>query len=453
MKKGLSLILSAVLLTTGMGVGSFIPTLVTETNVSAESNLKEYNGFQYVSNGSEITISGFTSECDIYNLVIPDSIDGLPVTRIKERSFTGINTFKTIDLGRNVTMIEFDAFTYSPNLKQITLPDNLKTFPTYSLTSVFGSDSTPNSGHPCSFEKIIIPKTVKYISEDFLNPIARSGNNSSNALGNLLEYQVDDENPYFSDIDGVLYSKDQTKLIKYPNGKGITKFTVPDTVTQIKEDAFYKVRFTNIEYFDLGKNTMYLDKNSIVDILPWVEEFKLSHDLIDMGDELVNFKFRYKKLFISDSVTSIPNIFYYNASDLEDIVVDEGNNQYFSDSGVLYNKTDLVKCPPKKDIRTYDVKDKTKTIYADAFTETNIDSITIPASVEKIYSTAFYNSTLKRIKGYADTEAEVFAYNNKYEFINLGVVPPETNYNFDVNGDGIVNVVDLMLLINHLLGK
>ena len=57
----------------------------------------------------------------------------------------------------------------------------------------------------------------------------------------LRSVEVDPGNPYFASVDGVLYSRDMTKLILYPNMRG-ERFAVPDSVTVIGENAFYKCK-------------------------------------------------------------------------------------------------------------------------------------------------------------------------------------------------------------------
>ena len=49
---------------------------------------------------------------------------------------------------------------------------------------------------------------------------------------------VDKRNPYYKDIDGVLYSKDGKQLVRYPIGKLDAYFNVPQEVTTIVERAF-----------------------------------------------------------------------------------------------------------------------------------------------------------------------------------------------------------------------
>ncbi|WP_028519781.1 leucine-rich repeat protein [Ruminococcus flavefaciens] len=54
----------------------------------------------------------------------------------------------------------------------------------------------------------------------------------------LLEIDVDENNPCFCSVDGVLYTKDMKKLVAYPAGRDDTSFTVPDGVEEIGERAF-----------------------------------------------------------------------------------------------------------------------------------------------------------------------------------------------------------------------
>lgn len=65
---------------------------------------------------------------------------------------------------------------------------------------------------------------------------------------NLMSINVNDNNPKYKSIDGVLYSKDGTRLIRCPQGKaGILQ--IPDGVTTVSLDAFYEC--SNINGFEL----------------------------------------------------------------------------------------------------------------------------------------------------------------------------------------------------------
>ena len=55
----------------------------------------------------------------------------------------------------------------------------------------------------------------------------------------LTSIVVDNDNQYFTSIDGNLYTKDKTELIQYAIGKTDASFIIPVGVTSIGERAFY----------------------------------------------------------------------------------------------------------------------------------------------------------------------------------------------------------------------
>lgn len=68
--------------------------------------------------------------------------------------------------------------------------------------------------------------------------------------GTLSSIEVDPENQYFSSIDGVLYNKEITKLLKFPAGKA--SFEMPESVTIIGSSAFSYCR--NLTSLSLSAN-------------------------------------------------------------------------------------------------------------------------------------------------------------------------------------------------------
>ena len=82
-----------------------------------------------------------------------------------------------------------------------------------------------------SLSSITIPKNVQYIYGVL-----------SNDCYSMTEILVDPDNPYLSSVDGVLFNKDKTFLYAYPPAKADTAYAVPDTVTEIRFNAFSDVR-------------------------------------------------------------------------------------------------------------------------------------------------------------------------------------------------------------------
>lgn len=55
----------------------------------------------------------------------------------------------------------------------------------------------------------------------------------------LLRVVVDEDNKFFSTIDGVLFSKNKTVLKLYPFGRSEESYTIPDGVKLIDDSAFW----------------------------------------------------------------------------------------------------------------------------------------------------------------------------------------------------------------------
>ena len=66
--------------------------------------------------------------------------------------------------------------------------------------------------------------------------------NISNAFAWLFalpDFACSENNELYSVVDGVLFNKDQTELIRFPCGKNVNSYVIPDSVTSIGDYAFY----------------------------------------------------------------------------------------------------------------------------------------------------------------------------------------------------------------------
>lgn len=171
--------------------------------------------------------------------------------------------------GKIVTAIEKDTFYQHENTISIVLPSHLERI----------------DGHPfyrCySLKRSFIPQNVKSING---NPYFRCS-----ALETIT---VDTKNPYFCDDNGVLFNKDKTTLIAYPEGKTDESYTVPKMVTKIEGDAFgYRTGIKKL--YILSNVTELPDYNMFVypqDIKIYVEAGSVAEEYVkeyDLNFEII----------------------------------------------------------------------------------------------------------------------------------------------------------------------
>ena len=167
-----------------------------------------------VDEDATITITGCNKSAN-GAITIPSKIDGKPVTRIGDGAFEDCTGLTSVTLGNSVTSIGDVAFYDCSGLTSITIPD--------SVTSIGDSAFLECTG----LTSITIPNSVESIGHDaFLG------------CTGLTSINVARGNNYYSGNNGVLFNKKKTELIRYPEGKSQTSYTIPNSVTSIGEMAF-----------------------------------------------------------------------------------------------------------------------------------------------------------------------------------------------------------------------
>lgn len=70
--------------------------------------------------------------------------------------------------------------------------------------------------------------------------VARIGSWAFRGCNSLASVAVDERNPAFSSLDGVLYDQARTRLVLYPPARKATSFAIPAGVAQIDDEAFFR---------------------------------------------------------------------------------------------------------------------------------------------------------------------------------------------------------------------
>lgn len=133
--------------------------------------------------------------------------------------------------------LEYYAFEYCVNLSEITLPSSLQTidewafYYTQQVTEIYIPDSVTSIGSSafrnCSgLTGVVIGSGVSTIGE-----------NAFGSCDDLLGFEVNPLNNNFTEVDGVLFSKDQSTLLRFPAGLS-GSYAVPVGTTAIADNAF-----------------------------------------------------------------------------------------------------------------------------------------------------------------------------------------------------------------------
>jgi hypothetical protein len=140
-------------------------------------------------NDGTLTITRYAGPGGV--LTVPSALNGLPVTGIGEEAFTNCSSLLRVSISNGIRSLGSAAFSGCSGLTNVALPKSVTNLSDF----VFGY---------CT---------------------------------NLVAITVDALNPSFCSVDGVLFDKQQTRLLECPLGK-TGSFTLPGSVTSLGHWAF-----------------------------------------------------------------------------------------------------------------------------------------------------------------------------------------------------------------------
>lgn len=329
-------------------------------------------------------------------IVDPDG--SAAVTGVVDESVTSISVPGTLG-GHTVKRVSTEAFVHCRGLEELTLPKTLEKLALsananaytglWDVYSVQNINVESGCKHFCSEDGILynadktvlvsfpganrntnysVPEGVKEIGMNGLQP-ARSlvslslpstlKTRSENFLGcrSLESFTVSESNPTLKAVDGVLYSKDGTSLISYPDARA---------------EASYSI----------AKGTKVVQTRAI---------------------ELVK---HLEKVTIPSSVTSIGELNFADCDSLKSIEVESGNKSYKSDGGILFDKAmrTLIAYPTGLTSAHYRIPVSVKTLSSWAFSNARTEALSVPSSVKDFENHCLVSYFIKTI--YVETSSQ-----------------------------------------------
>ena len=423
---------------------------------------------------SVTTIGEFAFEaCNLNSIIIPNS-----VTTIGAWAFSTCQSLSSVTLSNNIKKIEVGTFHYCPSLTSITIPDGVTTIGEQafswcmSLTSVTIPNSVTTIGKWAFSECVILPSIV------IPNSVTALGGGAFTNCFNLASITLSD-NITAIEAGTFWYCQSLTSII-IPNGVtkigrtaficciSLTSVNIPESVTTIEEWAFVNCNsLTSITIpcgvMNIGNNA-FIHCSSLTSIaipssvtaigeyafsnctsLPSIEVESTNNSFISENGVLLD-KNRTTLIchpagkiepsyIMPASVTKIVNGAFFGCANLTSIEVENGNNSFVSENGVLFNKdkTTLICYPIGQTATSYIIPNSVTTVGRDAFYGcANLTSVTIPNSVTKIgrcafcYCPALTSITLPKSVNYIEDNA--FGGSENLTLITcLSLIPPATS--------------------------
>ncbi len=142
----------------------------------------------------------------------------------------------------------------------------------------------------------------------------------------ITAYKIDENNEFFCDVDGVIYTKDMKTLLFYPAAKDLTtekdgegndikvsQYTIPDGVEIIRTKAFYKCSaLTRIEI----PSTVKKIEEKAFFRCERLEEIKMPDALEFIGKDAFSYCYGLKEINIPANVKQIDEYAFYNCTNL-----------------------------------------------------------------------------------------------------------------------------------------
>jgi hypothetical protein len=391
--------------------------------------------FTCLINYGAITITGYRGPGGA--VVIPDSIDSLPVTGIGDYVFYNSTSLTDVTIGKNLTTIGMRVFEGCTSLTAITVdPENthfssvagvlLSTGPTALVLypcAKAGDYIIPDgvisikyrAFYNCTrLTSVVIPNSVARIEDDAFyyctgltsvtigDGVTSIGDNAFSECVRLARVTLG--NSVTSIGWGAFVQCMPLTTITIPDSvtnigayafcqcNSLTNVTIPNGVTSIEDDTFYYCN--SLSNITIGNSVTRIG-SAAFESCSSMASVTIPNSVTDIADNAFEGCTSLASVTLGNSVNSIGAYAFGYCPRLSVIAVDALNSTYSSSDGVLFNKsqTTLIQCPGGK-TGSYNVPSTVTGIANHAFEDcTSLTSVVIRNSVTNLGDYAFHTCT------------------------------------------------------------
>ena len=347
-----------------------IPASVTEIAERVFYKCYSLKSVTFNDSLKSIGVSAFSGWTSLESVVFAKGL-----TSIGKKAFYSCSVLKEVKLLDNVEKIEESAFEFCDALQKISLSPALKEIGDRAFAG-------------CPITSIVIPAKVSKIGYGIFSTCEK-----------ITSIEVEGANPNFVSADGVLFSKDKTRLLQYPAAKFATSFAIPNSVKKIDKEAFYGcnkltsitipnniTRIEDATFYDTGITSIEIP-NSVTYIgehafsQTKLTSVKLPESVASLGDNVFANNDDLARIELNGKITKIPINAFYQCEALTTIVWGTNSNVTEIEDGAFYSCSELT---------SLDFPSKLTTIGKLAFSDCiAITSIHLPAKVAFVGEKAF----------------------------------------------------------------
>lgn len=283
--------------------------------------------------------------------------------------------------GLPVKAIANEGFSNRQNISKITIPEGIEYIGDIAFFGCSG------------IKEISLPKSLSNIGE---MAFVDSG---------IEEINVNEENAYYSSLDNILYTKDQTRIVYvnsnieevtlsskveildnglFAENKNLKSVTLPDSLFYVSEDAFNNC--SNLETVNFGKGILSIGESAFEGCVK-LREANLPESVIEIGTNAFKNCLLLETLTLGDNIKSIGEEAFAGCGLLDyklDIVNEYvgyyypcGSNDYSILIKVDYNDEDI------EPTTEFSVHEGCQFVLGDAFTEVlDLKKLTLPNSIK-----------------------------------------------------------------------
>lgn len=271
----------------------------------------------------------------------------------------------------------------------------------------------------------------------------------------IANYTVSADNAVYSSENGILYDVNKTVVLDCPMKNAQTTLTLPNTITEIGEYAFYMNK--NLTEVILPESVRTISKSAFSSSS--IKKVVLNEGLETIGDSAF-YGTKIDTMEIPSSVKSIGKGAFQN-SYLKSFAIPNGSKYFAVSEGVLFTNdmSKLICYPAKLEAITYSIPDGVKTIGYYSFYYADIAELILPSSVIEIEDNAFSSSYISRIElneGLKKIGEKAFSFCNKLTQVELPSSLIEMGYGAFAYCDNIANLTvngkDTSLETSSVLG-